>query len=203
MRYKARAYLIELRQANCPKQSHSSLCSPLTFTEFLATVAKLNLPPPSPQTEFEAVLFTLTTRLSVPSIPRYLPQRRLQKELWCLSLNLSKCKTSFFLIDLYKVYFQSHLLLFNSSLRFNPTPTFLEVTFNRILFFSLEMYLRLRPSSSLVSRSYVVYLCFILQPDGFHFSASRTLLSGQSRHHWLSLLLPYPPLCSQRRTFLF
>ena len=53
-------------------------------------------------------------------------------EYWCLPLNPSKCEASFFLVDPH----QANLLLLGSRLRFNPTPTFLGVTFDRTLSFS-------------------------------------------------------------------
>ena len=56
-------------------------------------------------------------------------------EYLCLPLNLSKCEASFSM-DPHQAHLQPNLLLFNSSLRFNPTPTFLGVTFDRTLSFS-------------------------------------------------------------------
>ena len=53
-------------------------------------------------------------------------------EYWCLPLNPSKCEASFFTVDPH----QPNLLLLGSRLRFNPTPTFLGVTFDRTLSFS-------------------------------------------------------------------
>ena len=52
-------------------------------------------------------------------------------EYWCLPLNPSKCEASFFSVDPH----QDNLLL-GSRLRFNPTPTFLGVTFGRNFSFS-------------------------------------------------------------------
>ena len=57
-------------------------------------------------------------------------------EYWCLPLNLSKCETSFFSMDPHQANLQPNLLLLGSRLRFNPTPTFLGVTFDRTLSFS-------------------------------------------------------------------
>ena len=51
---------------------------------------------------------------------------------WCLPLNPSKCEASFFSVD----FHQANLLFLGSRLRFNPTSTFLGVTFNRTLSFS-------------------------------------------------------------------
>ena len=57
-------------------------------------------------------------------------------EYWCLPLNPSKCEASFFSVDPHQANLQPHLLLLGSCLRFNPTPTFLGVTFDRTLSFS-------------------------------------------------------------------
>ena len=57
-------------------------------------------------------------------------------EYWCLPLNPRKCETSFFSVDPHQANLQPNLLLFGSRLRFNPTPTFLGVTFDRTLSFS-------------------------------------------------------------------
>ena len=57
-------------------------------------------------------------------------------EYWCLPLSPSKRDTSFFLVDSHQANLQPNLLLLGSRLRFNPTPTFLGVTFNRTLSFS-------------------------------------------------------------------
>ena len=56
-------------------------------------------------------------------------------EFWCLPLNPSKCEASFS-VDPRQANLQPHLLLLGSRLRFNPTPTFLGVTFDRTLSFS-------------------------------------------------------------------
>ena len=57
-------------------------------------------------------------------------------EHWCLPLNLSKCEASFFSVDPHQANLQSNLLLLGSCLHFNPTPTFLGVTFDRTPSFS-------------------------------------------------------------------
>ena len=57
-------------------------------------------------------------------------------EYWCLPLNPSKCEVSFFSVDPHQANLQPNLLLLGSRLRFNPTPTFLGVTFDRTLSFS-------------------------------------------------------------------
>ena len=79
---------------------------------------------------------------SSPSVPTAVeatqaPLFRLERwsEYWCLPLNLSKCE-AFFSVDPHQANLQPNLLLFGSRLRFNPTPTFLGVTFDRTLSFS-------------------------------------------------------------------
>ena len=57
-------------------------------------------------------------------------------EYWYRPLNPSKCEASFFSVDPHQANLQPNLLLFGSRLRFNPTPTFLGVTFDRTLSFS-------------------------------------------------------------------
>ena len=57
-------------------------------------------------------------------------------EYWCLPLNPSKCEASFFSVDPHQANLQPNLLLLGSRLHFNPTPTFLGVTFNCTLSFS-------------------------------------------------------------------
>ena len=57
-------------------------------------------------------------------------------EYWCLPLNPSKCEASFFSVDPHQANLQPNLLLLGSRLRFNPTPTFLGVTFDRTLSFT-------------------------------------------------------------------
>ena len=57
-------------------------------------------------------------------------------EYWCLPLDPSKCEAFFFSVDPHQAHLQPNLLLLGSRLRFNPTPTFLGVTFDRTLSFS-------------------------------------------------------------------
>ena len=57
-------------------------------------------------------------------------------EYWCLPLNPSKCEASFISVDPHQANLQPNLLLFGSRLRFNPTPTFLGVIFDRTLSFT-------------------------------------------------------------------
>ena len=76
---------------------------------------------------------------SSPSIPTAVEATqgalfRLERwsEYWCLPLNPSKCEASFFSVDSHQANLQPNLLL-DFCLRFNPTPTFLGVTFDRTL----------------------------------------------------------------------
>ena len=54
-------------------------------------------------------------------------------EYWCLPFNPSKCEASFFSVDPHQANLQPNILLIGSRLRFNPTPTFLGVIFDRTL----------------------------------------------------------------------
>ena len=93
-----------------------------------------------------AVLFTLAIWLFCPSTLRSQLRWRLHKELyfnWSAGLSAGvflsirkKCEASFFSVDPHQAHLQPNLLLLNSRLRFNPTPIFLGVTFDRDLFFS-------------------------------------------------------------------
>ena len=57
-------------------------------------------------------------------------------EYWCLCLNPSKCEASSSSVDPHQPNLQTNLLLLGSRLCFNPTPTFLGVTFDHTLSFS-------------------------------------------------------------------
>ena len=79
---------------------------------------------------------------SFPSVPTAVEASqgalfRLERwsEYWCLPLNPSKCE-AFFSVDPHQANLQPNLHLLNSRLRFNPTPTFFGVTFDRTLSFS-------------------------------------------------------------------
>ena len=140
-----------------------------------------------------AALFTLTIWPLVlfPSVPTAVDASqgaliRLEcwSEYWCLPLNPSKCEASFFLVDPHQATLQPNLLLLGSRLRFNPTPTFLGVTFNRSLSFSKHVSslkakffpclkaLRCIFASSWVPSLFCINLFFgpfslTLHPDGF------------------------------------
>ena len=55
-------------------------------------------------------------------------------EYWCLPLNPSKCEALFFSVDTHQANLQPNSA--GSRFRFNPTPTFLGVTFDRTFSFS-------------------------------------------------------------------
>ena len=85
-------------------------------------------------------------------------------EYWCLPLNPSKCEASFFSVDPHQATLQPNLLLLGSRLRFNPTPTFLGVTFNRTL--SFTKHVRIFADGQVFStfQGPTLYLCFIMGP---------------------------------------
>ena len=56
-------------------------------------------------------------------------------EYWCLPLNPRKCETSFFSVGPHRANLQPNLFLLYSCFPFNPTPTFLEIKFDRTLSF--------------------------------------------------------------------
>ena len=128
---------------------------------------------------------------------------------------------------------QPNLLLLGSRLRFNPTPTFLGVTFDRTLSFSKHVAslkakfsprfkaLRCISASSWgPSKKSLFLLCksFFLAPSHIRFTRvvsfpkcyqfhqnGTSPPSGQSRHHRLPLLLPYlmSGLYASQPPFLF
>ena len=128
-------------------------------------------------------------------------------------------------MDPHQANLQPNLLLLGSRLRFNPTPTFLGVTFDRTLSFSKHVS-SLKAKFFHVSRPYTVSLlphgallrspslfcinlffrsfsrftrmvCFLKR---YQFHKIGTLPpSGQSRHHRLPFVLPY--LTSSLRGF--
>ena len=57
-------------------------------------------------------------------------------EHWCLPLNPNKCQVSFFSVNPHQANFHLNFLLLNSRFSFNPTPTFLWLTFDCTLSFS-------------------------------------------------------------------
>ena len=97
-----------------------------------------------------ASFFTLTIWPFGPPPPRSPQQWRPHKELYFdwsagpstgnfLSIR-ANVRPSYFQLIPYQANLQPDLLLFNSRLRFNPTPTFLGVTFDRTLSFSKHIH---------------------------------------------------------------
>ena len=132
-------------------------------------------------------------------------------ELWCLPLNPSKCVALFFSVDPHQANLQPNLLLLGSRLHFNPTPTFLGVTFDRTLSFSKHVSsLKVKffpclkalrcisasswgPSKESLSlyKASLRPLLTYASPGWFPF-LSATNLTKMERHHRLPLVLPYP-----------
>ena len=148
-----------------------------------------DLPPSSPSS-VSCSLYAddLAIWSSIPSVPSAVEATqgalfRLERwsEYWCLPLNQSKCEASFS-VHPHQANLQPNLL------RFNPTPTFLGVTFDRSLSFSkhvssmkaklfprLTLYLcflmglPLRSSSLFCIKLYFGHFSLTLHPDGFLF----------------------------------
>ena len=99
------------------------LCLLLSAALFTLTIWPFGPPSPSIPTAVEATQGALF-------------QLDCWSEHWCLPLNPSKCEASFFSMDRHQANLQPNLLLLGSRLRFNPTPAFLGVTFDRTLSFS-------------------------------------------------------------------
>ena len=139
---------------------------------------------------------------------------------WCFPLNPSKCEASFFSVDPHQANLQPNLLLPGSRLRFNPTPAFLGIIFDRTLpfskhvsslkakFFPLLKTLRCISASSWGSSKEsfsVLYKAFFRAPSHLCFTRMVSFLkryeyyqigtpspSGRSRHFRLPFVLSYP-----------
>ena len=125
-------------------------------------------------------------------------------EYWCPPLIPSKCGVSFFSVDPHKANLQPNLLLLNSQLCFNPTPTFLGVIFDRTLFFSkhvsslkAKFFPRLKalrcisassrgPSKDSVS---VLYKAFLRAPCNIYFTR---MVSFLKRYQYYQIGTPPP-----------
>ena len=138
-------------------------------------------------------------------------------EYWYFPLNPSKCEAFFFSVDPHQANLQLNLL-FGSRLRFNPTPTFLGVTFDRTLSFckhvsslkakffpplkalrciSASSWGPSKESLSVLYKSSVPSHLRLTRMVSFpkryqYHQIGTPPLSGQSRHHRLPLVLPYP-----------
>ena len=165
---------------------------------------------------------------SSPSVPTVVEATqgarfRLERwsEYWCLPLNPIKCEASFFSVDPHQANLQPNLSLLGSRLHFNPTPTFLGVTFDRTFSFSKHVFSlkakffpRLKALRCITASSWgsseeslsVLYKFFfsshlrftgmVFFPDRYQFHQIGTPPpSGQSRHNRLPLVLPYPTSC--------
>ena len=116
-----------------------SVLGPVLFSPFIN-----DLPASLPSSvSFSLYADDLAIWSSSPSVPTAVEATqgalfRLERwsEYWCLPLNPSKCEASFFSVDPHQANLQPNLLLLGSRLRFNPTPIFLGVTFDRTLSFS-------------------------------------------------------------------
>ena len=141
-------------------------------------------------------------------------------EYWCLPLNPSKCEASFFSVDPHQANIHPNLLLLGSRHRVNPTPIFLEVTFDRTLSFSkyvsslkAKFFPCLKALRCIFASSWgpskeslsVLYKAFLRPPYYLRFirmihfpkryqyhQIGTPPPSGQSCHHRLPLVLPYP-----------
>ena len=121
-------------------------------------------------------------------------------EYWCLPLNPSKYEA--FSVDPHQASLQSNFL-FNSHLRFNPTPTFLGVTFNHTRFFSKHVSLLkakffprikalrcisafswgpYKESLSLLYKSFLRHLLTYASPGWFPFLSATNLIKLKRLH---------------------
>ena len=120
---------------------YGSLRGPVLFSLFINDL--LVSLPSSVSCSFYADDLTIWSSSPLVSIAVEATQKalfRLERwsEYWCLPLNPSKCEASFS-VDSHQANLQPNLLFLGSRLRFNPTPTFLGVIFDRTLSFSEEV----------------------------------------------------------------
>ena len=182
-----------------------SVLGPVLFSLFIN-----DLPASLPSFSCSLYADDLAIWSSSPSIPTAVEATqgalfRLERwsEYWCLPLNPSKCEASFFSVDSHQANLQPNLLLLGSRLRFNPTPTFLRVTFDRTLSFSkhvsslkVKFFPRLKalrcisaspwgPSKESLSVLYKSFLWSLLtyaSPGWFHFLSATNLTKLERLH---------------------
>ena len=121
--------------SRCSARIHSWPCTFLSINDLLASL------PSSVSCSLYADDLAIWS--SSPSVPTVMEatqgalfRSEHWSEHWCLPLNPSKCEASFFSVVPHQANLQPNLLLLCSRLRFNPTPTFLGVIFDRSLSFS-------------------------------------------------------------------
>ena len=149
----------------------------------------------------------LTIWFSFPSIPTAVKATqgalfRLERwsEYWCLPHNPSKCEASFFSVDPHQANLQPNLLLLGTRLRFNPTPTFLGVTFDHTLSLSKHVSsLKAKPrlkvlrctasswgpskqSLSLLYKSFLRPLLTYVSPEWYPFPSATNFTKLESLH---------------------
>ena len=106
-------------------------------------------------------------------------------EYWCFPLNSSKCE-AVFTVDPHQANFQPNLFLLGSRLRFNLTPTFLGVTFDRTLSFSKHIFAegQIFPAS----QGLTLYLCFLMGPLSLLYKAFLRPLFTYASPGWFPFL---------------
>ena len=184
-----------------------------------------------------AAFFTLMIWPFGPPHPRSPLRWRPHKELcfdWSVDLstgvflsipNVTKCEASFFSVDPHQANLQPILLLLCSHLRFNPTPTFFRVTFDRTHSFSkhisslkTKFFPRLKalrcisasswgPSKESLSLLYKAFLRSLLtyaSPGWFPFLSATNLTKLERLHRAASCAItgclsssPIPPLITE------
>ena len=113
---------------------HGSVLGPVLFSLFINDLPG-SLPASVSCSLYADDLAVWPSSPSVPTAVEATQGALFRLERWCLPLNPSKYKTSFS-VDPHQANLQPNLLLLGYRLRFNPTPTFLGVTFDRTLSFS-------------------------------------------------------------------